>query len=280
MKFGKRKLWKGILLEFAFIILCLLTLLPIIYALSVSLNASNSLFTSGLRLFPDKLTLENYYTILLEKPFLIWMRNSIVLSLLTVFLTLFVTVPAAYAFSRFRFRGQKATMSFLLLLNAFPTILSLFAIYRIIKILGLLNKKAALVLIYTGTMAIFTFWTMKGYFDSIPNDMEEAAKIDGATNLQLISKIILPLALPSVLVAGVLVFINAWNEYIFATIFITGTEKYTLALGLYSLQATDYTRNWPLFSAASILTSLPTLIVFFLVQRHMVAGLTAGGVKG
>ena len=118
-------------------------------------------------------------------------------------------------------------------------------------------------------MAIFVFWNMKGYFDSIPEAIEDAARIDGVNDRQLITKIVMPLARPSIIISSVLVVIYVWNEYIFSTVFLSGAEKNTLAVALYSLQATDYTRNWPLFSAAAILTTLPVLILFFLVQKYM-----------
>lgn len=267
-------------LNIVLILLCLITLLPIYYTFTVSINASNSILSTEIQLFPRDLTLENYQKLLLEKPFFLWLKNTLLLSVCTVVLTLAVAVPAAYAFSRFRFRGRGAALSVLVILNAFPAILSMFAIYRIMKLMGLVNTYPGLIIIYIGTMAVFSLWNMKGYFDSIPADIEDAARIDGANDRQLIWRIVLPLARPSIIVTAVLVLIYVWNEYIFTTIFLSGSEKYTLAVGLYSLQATDYTRNWPLFSAASILTSLPVLAIFFAIQRYMVSGLTAGSVKG
>ena len=121
---------------------------------------------------------------------------------------------------------------------------------------------------------------MKGYFDTIPREIEEAAEIDGASGIQLVTRIVLPLARPSILVTAVMILIYVWNEYLFATTFMTGAEHYTLAAGLYSLQATEMSGSWPVFAAASLVVSLPILIVFFAVQRHMTSGLTAGGVKG
>lgn len=267
-------------LNMILIVLCLITLLPIYYTFTVSINASNSIFSTEIQLFPRDITLENYQKLLVEKPFFLWLKNTLLLSVCTVVLTLAVAVPAAYAFSRFRFRGRGAALSVLVILNAFPAILSMFAIYRIMKLMGLVNTYPGLIIIYIGTMAVFSLWNMKGYFDSIPADIEDAARIDGANDRQLIWRIVLPLARPSIIVTAVLVLIYVWNEYIFTTIFLSGSEKYTLAVGLYSLQATDYTRNWPLFSAASILTSLPVLAIFFAIQRYMVSGLTAGSVKG
>ena len=127
---------------------------------------------------------------------------------------------------------------------------------------------------------IFSIQNLKGYFDTIPVEIEEASKIDGASEMQLLWKIILPLAKPSIIVTSVMVLIFVWNEYLFATTFMLNKTTYTLAGGSYQLQANDYSRSWSLFTSAAILVSIPILIVFFVIQRHMVSGLTAGGVKG
>lgn len=271
---------KLILLNIGFILLSFLTLIPILYAFSISISGSNSIISTEFHILPKTITMDNYITILTGRPFGRWFVNSLLLSALTVLLTMLVAVPAAYVFSRMRFAGRKRTLYILLVLNAFPAILSMFAIYRIIKTLNLLNSYMGLVFIYAGSMAIFVFWNMKGYFDSIPEAIEDAARIDGVNDRQLITKIVMPLARPSIIISSVLVVIYVWNEYIFSTVFLSGAEKNTLAVALYSLQATDYTRNWPLFSAAAILTTLPVLILFFLVQKYMVSGLSSGGVKG
>lgn len=267
-------------LNLFFIFLCFICLIPIFYALTISLNAKNDLLSSNFSFIPKSFTLQNYWEILVNRPFLLWAKNSLILSASTVVIDLVVAIPGAYVLSRKRFAGRKAILNLLILLNAFPAILSMFAVYRILKPVGLINTFTGLVLIYIGTMAIFALWNMKSYFDTIPLEIEEAAMMDGADDKQLIWRMVLPLARPSIIVTAVMILIYVWNEYIFAVTFINGADKYTLAAGLYSLQATDYTRNWPLFSAASLLVSLPVLIIFFCVQKYMVSGLTAGGVKG
>ena len=171
-------------------------------------------------------------------------------------------------------------LKLLLILNAFPQILSMFAIFRLFKNMNLLNNYIGLILIYAGSMCIFSIWNMKGYFDTIPIEIEESARIDGGSSGQIIWKIILPLARPSIIVTAVMVLIFVWNEYLFATTFLMKEENYNLAGGLYQLQANDYSRSWSLFSAAAILVSVPILILFFSIQKYMVSGLTTGGVKG
>ena len=267
-------------LNLFFIGLCFLGLVPILYAVILSISEGSGALTSGTGILPMQITFDNYRRILLEEPFLRWLLNSAVLSVGTMLLAMSTSVTASYAFSRFKFRGKKAVLQVFLLLNAFPQILTMFALFRLFKNLNLLNSHLGLILIYAGSMCIFSIWNMKGYFDSIPIEIEEASKIDGASDMQLIRKIILPLARPAIIVTAVMVLIFVWNEYLFATTFMLKEESYTLAGGLYQLQANDYSRSWPLFSAAAILVSIPILIIFFCIQKYMVSGLTAGGVKG
>ena len=267
-------------LHIFFIVLCFATLVPILYALSVSLNAENSLLSSDFRFIPEQFTLDNYKAVFTEQSVMLWFKNSMILAVCTVIISLGAAIPAAYVFSRKRFAGRGAILEILLLLYSFPSVLSMFAIYKLLSPLGLVNSRIGLILVYTGTMAVFGLWNMKGYFDTIPIEIEEAASIDGAGSFQLVTKIVLPLAKPSILVTAVMILIYVWNEYLFAITFMTGAENYTLAAGLYSLQATEISGSWPVFAAASLVVSAPILIIFFAVQRHMTSGLTAGGVKG
>ncbi len=271
---------KAVALNLIFILLCLVALVPILYALSVSFSGKGAALSGNLSFLPENPTLENYRAILFDQPFLLWMKNSLVLSAGTIFVSMLCAVPAAYAASRWRFRGRRGLLETLLVLNAFPQVLSLFALFRVLKTMGLLNRHIGLILIYAGSMCVFAIWNMKGYFDTIPVEIEDASKIDGAGDLQMILKIVLPLAKPAIVVTCVMVLITVWNEYLFSTTFLLDSRTYSLAGGLYQLQSNDYSRSWPMFTAASILTSVPLLLIFFRVQKYMVSGLTAGGVKG
>lgn len=263
-----------------FAVLCFVTLIPILYALSVSLSGQNSLLGSDFSFIPKSFTLDNYREVLFGEDILLWLKNTVVLAAATVSLSLAAAVPAAYCFSRRRFPGRRTILKGLVLLNSFPAILSMFAIYRLLRPVGLVNSRAGLILVYTGTMAVFSLWNTKGYFDTIPVEIEEAARIDGASDLQVVTRIVAPLAKPSIITTALQVLIYVWNEYIYATTFMTGEEKYTLAAGLNALQATEMSGSWPVFAAASITVSLPVLVIFFLCQKYMTSGLTAGGVKG
>lgn len=267
-------------LNLFFLALCFVTLIPILYALSVSFSGSNGLLSSDFSFIPKVFTLENYRRVLFGEDILRWFGNTVFLAGITVALSLTVAVPAAYCFSRRRFPGRRTILKCLVLLNSFPAILSMFAIYRLLRPIGLINHRAGLILIYTGTMAVFSLWNTKGYFDTIPTEIEEAAGMDGADSLQVVTRIVMPLARPSIIVTALMVLIYVWNEYIYATTFMTGEASYTLAAGLNALQATELQGSWPVFAAASIVVSLPVLIIFFLCQKHMTSGLTAGGVKG
>lgn len=279
----KKKIKDGITLtalNIFFIVLCFITMIPILYAVSVSLNAQEGLLSSDFSFIPKEFTLKHYKEVLLGEDILSWLKNTVFLAVVTISLSLAIAVPAAYCFSRRKFPGRKAILKSLVLLNSFPAILSMFAIYRLLRPMGLVNHRLGLILVYTGTMAVFSLWNTKGYFDTIPTELEEAAKIDGASAFQVVMKVVLPLAKPSIVTTALQVLIYVWNEYIYATTFLTGEDRYTLAAGLNTLQATEMTGSWPVFAAASITVSMPVLIIFFICQRYMVSGLTAGGVKG
>lgn len=271
---------KGIVFNSIYILLCLTALLPIFYALIVSFGGKSAVLSGSLSILPEDPTLENYRTILIDEPFLLWLKNSLLLSVGTILVAMTCAIPAAYAASRWRFKGRKTLLRSLLILNAFPQVLSLFALFRVLKITGMLNSRMGLIIIYAGSMCVFAIWNMKGYFDTIPIEIEEAAKTDGASDLQTIRRIIMPLARPAIIVTCVMVLITVWNEYLFSTTFLLDSSTYSLAGGLYQLQSNDYSRNWSMFSAASILTSVPLVLVFFKIQKYMAFGLTAGGVKG
>ena len=281
-KTGKKARKAALLLvvNLFFVLLCFLVLIPVLYAFSVSLNADNSLLSSDFSFLPKHMTLANYRAVFVEEPILRWFSNSIWMAAAAVFISLGTGIPAAYVFSRKKFPGRKVILRLLILLYAFPALLSMTALYKLLSPMGLINSRLGLLVVYTGTMSVFALWNMKGYFDTIPLEIEEAAMIDGAKPVQLVTKIVLPLARPTIVVTGMMVLIYVWNEYIFAINFMTGEETYTLAAGLYSLQATEMSGSWPEFAAASIVVSVPILIIFFALQKNMTTGLTSGGVKG
>ncbi|MBQ6716216.1 MAG: carbohydrate ABC transporter permease [Clostridia bacterium] len=278
-KMAKRILSSALINAF-FIACCFLALLPILYALSVSLDAQGGLLSSSFSFIPKEFTLSHYRSVLVDEPVLTWLLNTALLTLSTVVLSMACSVPAAYVFSRKRFSGRRAILKILLLLYSFPSVLSMFAIYRLMSSLSLINTHIGLIVIYAGTMSVFALLNMKGYFDAIPIEIEEAGRIDGCSDRMLVTKIVMPLSKPTLIVTGVMIVNFVWNEYIFSVNFLTGENRMTLAAGLYSLQATETSGSWPVFAAASILVSMPVLVIFFLCQKNMVSGLMSGGVKG
>ena len=269
-----------LLLNLFFILACLMALIPILYALSISFTKDASLLSKDFSFIPKKFTLDNYKAVFTDEPVPLSFWNSIFLAFATICLSLCTAVPASYVFSRWKFHGRKGILKILLLLYSFPSILTMFAIYKMMSSLHLINTRLGLIIIYAGTMSVFALWNMKGYFDTIPVEIEEAAKIDGCSDFEIVVKIVTPLARPSLIVTGTMVLNYVWNEYIFSINFLTGSSNETLASGLYSLQATEMSGSWPVFSAAAILVSLPVLMIFFLSQKYMTSGLTSGGVKG
>ena len=275
-----RRIGGSVLINAFFVMCCFLALLPILYALSVSLDAHGSLLSSRFRFIPEEITLDNYRKVFTQEPVLQWLFNTLLLTAATVGVAMTAGVPAAYTFSRRNFAGRKAILRILLLLYSFPSVLSMFAIYKLMSSLNLINTHIGLIIIYAGTMSVFALLNMKGYFDAIPVEIEEAGRIDGCRDIDIVVKIVLPLARPTLIVTGVMIVNFVWNEYIFSINFLTGSGNMTLASGLYSLQATETSGSWPVFAAASLIVSFPVLIIFFWSQRYMVSGLTSGGVKG
>ena len=221
-----------------FVLLCFLVLIPVLYAFSVSLNADNSLLSSDFSFLPKHMTLANYRAVFVEEPILRWFSNSIWMAAAAVFISLGTGIPAAYVFSRKKFPGRKVILRLLILLYAFPALLSMTALYKLLSPMGLINSRLGLLVVYTGTMSVFALWNMKGYFDTIPLEIEEAAMIDGAKPVQLVTKIVLPLARPTIVVTGMMVLIYVWNEYIFAINFMT--ERGNLYAGGRALFSAGY----------------------------------------
>ncbi len=205
--------------------------------------------------------------------------NSIIVALLTTVVGVSLSCTAAYALSRFRFPGRKTGLTMFLVVQMFPATLLLLPLYVILNKLGLLNSIAGLVLVYSTTAIPFCVWTLKGYFDSLPRELEEAARIDGASPWVIFRTIFLPLSRPALAVTGLFSFMTAWNEFIMASTFMTNQSRYTLPVLIQST-VTEFSADWGLFAAGAVITSLPVMIAFYVLQKYLVGGLTAGAVKG
>jgi arabinogalactan oligomer/maltooligosaccharide transport system permease protein len=272
-------------------------LFPIVYVVSASLNPISSLTSA--QILPDDVTLENYRRILsgnpgeagtsdeaLDVPYINWYINTILISGAIALFSVFFGALAAYAFARFRFKGRRMGMLSLLLIQMFPTFLAVVAIYLIVlrigdvfPAIGLDTRMSVFLVGLGGALGINT-WLMKGFLDSIPDSLDESARVDGATPGQVFWGIILPLATPVLAVVGLLSYIFSINEFIIASRLLQTTDKWTLPVGLYGFISDKYASQWGPFCAGVVLAAIPVVVLFFFLQRYITEGLTRGAVKG
>jgi arabinogalactan oligomer / maltooligosaccharide transport system permease protein len=260
-------------------------LFPVAFVLSAALNPANTLV--GLGLIPDRITFDNF-TRLFNTPLQPWPRwifNSIIVASTTAVIVTALTALAAYAFSRLKFRFRRQGLLALVIVQLFPNMLAFVALFLLLQAFGNvvpligLNSLGGLILIYSGGALGFNTWLMKGYFDTLPFDLDESAKVDGATDLQSFWYIILPLVRPILAVIGILTFIGAYSDFLLARVVLSSTENYTLAVGM-TLFLREYNLEWGTFAAAALIGALPIVVVFLVLQRQLVGGLAQGGVKG
>jgi arabinogalactan oligomer/maltooligosaccharide transport system permease protein len=284
---------RHVALHLALIAFTLLAVYPILWVFTVAFSGGQSLvvvdlptepgFVDRLRSvlpWPKVVSLKNFVDVLTEEPFGRWLANSAIVAAATTALGVFLACTAAYAFSRFRFPGRRSGMMMFLVSQMFPSTLMMVPLFIIIvKWLHLGNTYTGLVLVYAVTSIPFCVWMLKGYFDTIPIEIEESAIMDGATPAMIFFRIILPLAKPAVAVTALFSFMTGWNEFIVASIFMEEEAAYTAPVGLRFFVG-GFTAQWGYFAAGSIIVSLPVVALFYYLQKYLIAGLTAGGVKG
>ena len=261
------------------VVMVVFALFPVYFVVQAAFRPGQSLYTLTLSLWPAHPTFDNFTYIFTQIPFPLWLRNSLAVSIGTMVAGLVGSATGAYALSRFRFAGKQITLILLLAIQAFPSVLALIPIYLILKTIGLVGSPFGLVLAYMSVALVFTTWNLKGYFDTIPRELDEAALIDGCTVTQAFMRIILPLSLPALAVTALLMFLTAWNEWVMASVLLQNENTYTVPVGLWGLQ-NDYRVPWGYFAAASIVVSIPVMALFLGLQRYFRAGLTVGSVKG
>ncbi len=267
-------------------ILILFTIFPIYVVIVSSLDMTNSLATSSL--FPAKFGFDNFTNLFNDPsvPFTAWVKNSLILATVNAILSVMIGASAAYAFSRLRFKGRRVGIQFLLLVQVFPSFLALAAIYVIMGEIYTvfpafgLGSIGGLLLVYLGGSMGVNAWLLKGFIDSIPAELDESARIDGASPAQIYWLIFLPLAAPVLAVVALLSFIGTFNEFVMASLFLTEPEARTVAVGLQQFVGTEFTQSWGPFTAGSLIASIPLVIIFLSLQKYIVGGLTAGSVKG
>ncbi|MCY3946174.1 MAG: carbohydrate ABC transporter permease [Anaerolineaceae bacterium] len=255
-------------------------LFPLVWTGLTSLKQNTDVITAEMQYLPHNPTLENYFELWSRKSFVTLFGNSVVITVMTVSLCLLVGTSAAYAFSRYRFTGRNAALVGFLLIRMFPMVLMLIPLFIIMRNLNLLNTRIGLALAYTTFLLPIATWMLKGFFDAIPPDLEDAARIDGATRAGAIVRVVLPLAAPGVAATAVLTAIAAWNEFLFALMFTTNEASQTWPVGLHLLVGEEFNLPWGLLSAGGIISILPIIVFFVLAQKSLVRGLMQGAVKG
>jgi arabinogalactan oligomer/maltooligosaccharide transport system permease protein len=271
----------------------LVTIYPILWVLTIALSGKQSLAIADLpaepaisdRLravipWPETVSLANFRSLFSDQPFTRWLVNSAIVAAATTVLGIILAATAGYAFSRFRFPGRRTGLMSFLVSQMFPGVLTLIPLYIIVvKWLGLGSTRIGLVLVYTTTAIPFCVWMLKGYFDTIPRDLEEAALVEGASPLVIFWRIVVPLAKPAIAVTALFSFMTGWNEFILAATLMDKESMYTAPVGLRFFVG-GFSQQWGYFAAGAIIVSIPIVALFFFLQRYLVSGLTAGSVKG
>jgi len=268
----------------AVIVLVMVVLYPVMLVVKKAFEPGRD-FALSPSPIPTTLTLDNFRGLFGSRGshgeylFVRQALNSVVIALATTVVGVFLSCTAAYALSRFRFPGRKTGLTTFVVVQMFPSTLLIMPLYVVLDKLGLLNSITGLVLVYSTTAIPFCVWTLKGYFDGLPRELEEAARIDGASAWLIFRKIILPLARPGLAVTALFSFMTAWNEFILASTFMTSESRYTLPVLIQS-SVGEFSSQYGLFAAGAIVTSVPVMAVFYVLQKYLVGGLTAGAVKG
>ncbi len=283
----RRRLQSALLLGLIYAFLIVMTifaLFPIYYVAQASLAGAQNLYTTDLQLLPVAPTLYNYVYAFTQEPLLAWMGNTIFVCALATLIGLSFSMTGAYALARFRFRGREASLNLLLAIQAFPGLLAIPAYYQLLQSLNLLNTAplVGLALILAAGNLVLGCWNMKGYFDTLPVELEQAAMIDGASHTQAFWRITLPLAAPSIAASALFMFVGGWNEFALANFVLNSNDtgsNLTFIVGLQQLQS-NFRTPWGYFAATSIVISVPLMIIFLYMHRYFKAGLTLGGVKG
>ncbi|MCF7824170.1 MAG: sugar ABC transporter permease [Candidatus Marinimicrobia bacterium] len=252
---------------------------PILRVITISIRPGDNLLNESLSLIPDDWTFENYVIIFRDHPMWSWIWNSILVTITVVITGVALASTAGYALSRFRFPGRDASLLSLLVTQMFPATMLLLPLFIMLSNLHLINTYLGLIVIYSSTALPFCVWQMKGYYDTIPYSLEEAARIDGASRFMAFYKIILPLASPALVITALFSFMSAWTEYIVAAQVLWYEEMFTLPIGLKSFQANMNT-EWGLYAAGAIIVSVPAIALFLFLTKYLIGGLTLGSVKG
>lgn len=280
--FGKRKQgsrFGHFLTHVILILACIVAIYPVLRIFTVSLRPGNRLLSTSLAVIPADASFENYRYALFEKDFLRWLWNSLVITLSTALIGVMIAAASAYAFARWEFKGKRSGLIFLFMTQMIPASMLMIPLYILAVKLGLVNTWRGLVIAYSVSSVPFSIWILKGYYETIPIELEEAALIDGTSRMGAFYRIILPLSTPSLAIAFLFNFTQAWNDFLLARVMLAKPEMYTWPRGLQAMQQ-QFTTEWGAFSAASIMVSIPVMILFLFSSKYLISGLTVGSVKG
>ncbi|WP_124727776.1 sugar ABC transporter permease [Staphylospora marina] len=280
----RKPTWKkriSLLLIYAFLLLMVVvSVYPVLWVIGASLSPGDSIFSTTL--IPENATLDHYRWLFTspESDYKTWYANTLKISFLNAVLSVILTTGTAYIFSRYRFYGRKYGLIAFLALQMFPASMTMVAIYLLLNLLNLLDSHWGLLLVYAGMQIPFNTWLVKGYFDTIPRSLDEAARIDGAGHWTTFWKVIMPLAKPIVAVVFLFNFMGPATDFLLPQIVLTNPENQTLAVGLFNFINNDFKKQYTLFASGSVLVALPVTVVFLALQKYFITGLTAGATKG
>jgi multiple sugar transport system permease protein len=275
---GKRTRLRQLLeVELPVLLIVVFALAPYVWMVLTSVKPSSAIATFPVQYLPAEPTLEHYRVLLARTSFLRNLLDSLVVAVGAVVLGLGVSVPAAYAFSRFRFAGRSGLLVFFLTINMVPVVMLIIPLFVLMRQLGLIDTFVGVVMGHATFAIPFSVWMMTSYFNALPAELDEAALVDGATRWQTIRHVVLPLAMPGIVTTGIYIFVNSWNEYLFAMM-LSGQSIKTVTVALQSFIG-EFTVQWGLLTAGGTLIAIPVTILFLVIQRRLVGGLTAGAVK-
>ncbi|AJS61004.1 sugar ABC transporter permease [Paenibacillus sp. IHBB 10380] len=278
-----RKVKKSLRLTLSYIVLVIMVIgsvYPALWVILGSVRPGKSLYSKSL--IPSSFTLEHYRELFTSKSYMFgsWYMNTLKISIISMLIGIVLTLLTSYAVSRFRFRGRQTALSTVLILGMFPGFMSMIAIYLLLKEFHLLDTHLALIIVYAAGAPLGGTFIAKGFLDTIPRSLDEAARIDGASNFTIFTRIILPLSRPMLTYMALTQFVGPWVDFIFAKMVLRSKEKWTVAVGLYDMVSSNTNSNFTLFAAGAVLIALPITILFMFLQRLLVEGLTSGASKG
>ena len=273
----RSRLVRILAIEIPILVIVVFAIAPYAWMVLTSIRPDSDLSTFPLSYVPSQFTLDHYATLLQQTSFAQNLVNSLVIAVGAVLVGLVVSVPAAYAFSRFRFRGRQVLMTQFLVINMFPVVLLIIPLFVLMRSLHLLDTYFGIIIGHSTFAIPFAVWMLTSYMNGIPREVDEAAMMDGASRLQTIRLVILPLLMPGIVTTAIYIFVTSWNEYLFAMMF-SGDNVRTVTVAL-QLFIGEFTVQWGLLTAGGTLVAIPVTILFLIVQRRLVGGLTAGAVK-